>query len=94
MTNYPNREHEKADVAMRRRALKTVNDILAQAALLRRKLISPNPLAEVFGSDTQVLAADVAALTTYLAGLEALRDVREWDAANESASELMTVKGP
>jgi hypothetical protein len=38
VTTYPNKEHENADKAARRRALNALNDIEREVAILRRRV--------------------------------------------------------
>jgi hypothetical protein len=78
VTEYPNREHANADKAARRRALQALADIEAEVAFLRRRIA--NEVAD--GDDTSTLAMRAADVTRQLARLEALRDVREWHAAD------------
>ena len=80
MTTYPNREHEAADRAARRRTLNTLEAIVSEAALIRQRVDNGRP---VDGDNTQMLSSLVRGLTGYLAELGTLRDVREWDAADK-----------
>lgn len=79
MTAYPDREHENADVAARRRAEAALADLAGEAALLRRSLKAGR---EVDGDGTQVLSDLVRKLTRDLSVLGTLREVREWLAAD------------
>lgn len=78
MTDYPNREHKNADDAARRRALKALDDIEAEVTFLRRRVNGGTADAD----HTSTLAARTADVVRQLAVLEALRDVREWHAAD------------
>lgn len=77
MTTYPNREHENADKAARRRALQALADIEGEVALLRKRV--NGGIAE--GDHTSTLAQRAVDVTRQFGRLEALRDVREWHAA-------------
>jgi len=81
MTEYPNREHENADKAARRRALKAVDEIAGECALLRRKLEAGRDLD---ADDVQTITHSLMRLTQNLSALTVLRDVREWDAADKA----------
>lgn len=83
MSTYPNREHQKADEAAKRRALKALDDIEAEAKLLRR-VISDN--RRVDGDDSRAIAGIVRDLTVHLSILGALYEVREWDAADKATT--------
>ena len=78
MTDYPNREHENADKAARRRALNALNDIEGEVAYLRLRIAGD--LAD--GDDTSTVAQRTTDVTRQLAILGALREVREWHAAD------------
>ena len=82
-TAYPNREHQNADKAATRRALKALDEIIDHARLVRRRV--ENGASD--GSDTHILSDEVRKLTVNLGILEALRDVREWHAADLVAKE-------
>lgn len=79
MTDYPNAEHENDDQRARRRALGGLADLAGEAALLRRSLKDGRDLD---GDDTQVLTDLLRKLTRDLSILGALREVREWHAAD------------
>jgi hypothetical protein len=81
MTEYPNREHENADKAARRRALKAVDEIAGECVLLRRKLEAGGNLD---ADDAQTVTHSLMRLTQNLSALEVLRDVREWHAADQA----------
>lgn len=81
---YPNHEHKKADEAARRRALKALDNIQDSVTILRRRLTGIGSSVNVEGADGHGLAGDVQDLSVHLAILEALRDVREWDAAERA----------
>jgi hypothetical protein len=70
MTEYPNREHEKADKAA----------IIAEAQAIRAYLGNEQPEAD--GDATQRITGRVHDLTANLAILGALREVREAEAAD------------
>jgi hypothetical protein len=76
--NYPNREHQNADLAARRRALSSLDIIEAEVSLMRGKLNRDDTYVD--GSDTQILMTAVRNLTERVATIETLRDVREWHA--------------
>jgi hypothetical protein len=78
VTDYPNREHENTDKASRRRALQALSDIEGEVARLRKRV--ERDLAD--GDDTSTLAQRAADVTRQFGRLEALRDVREWHAAD------------
>lgn len=80
MTEYPNREHMQADKAAERRALRALSEIEYEISILRRRIEG----GTVSGDDTHVIAEKVRGLTSFIAVLEALRDVREWDAADKA----------
>lgn len=82
MTDYPNREHANADKAARRRALQSLADIEAEVAFLRKRV--NGDVAD--GDDTSTLAQRAVDATRHFAALEALRDVREWHAADRAAA--------
>jgi hypothetical protein len=82
---YPNAEHKRADEAARRRALKAVTDIEAEAFGLRKRLergIIQD--VRVDADDTQALYDNLRKLTGHLAELGTLYDVREWHAADKA----------
>ena len=81
MTAYPNREHENADKAARRRAVKALEGIAEETAILSRKLANG---IRVDGDDSQTINGLVSALTVQLSVLGALHEVREWDAADRA----------
>lgn len=81
MTDYPNREHANADKAARRRALKALDEIASEAALMKRRLEDGH---NACADDTQTLVHSVSRLTENLSVLAILRDVREWHAADEA----------
>jgi hypothetical protein len=76
------RVHENADKAARRRALKTLREIETQVGILRQRISDER--AEPDGDDTQRIASLVRDLTQHHAVLGALRDVREWHAADQA----------
>jgi hypothetical protein len=82
MAEYPNREHENADKAARRRALHALREIETSVGILRRRL--QDDKAEPDGDDTQRIASLVRDLTQHHAVLGALRDVREWHVADQA----------
>lgn len=86
MTGYPNREHENADKAARRRALAALDTITSEAETLQRALrlqsTLPGPGRRADADDTQVMSAAVQGLTGFLAELGTLYDVRQWHAAD------------
>ena len=82
MTDYPNREHEIADKAAKRRAIRALDEIVNEAGILRRKL---DNAAWVDGDDTQILTDRTRELTKNLAILGALDEVRDWHAADVAA---------
>lgn len=79
-TGYPNREHENADKAARRRTLKAAGDLIQAAALIAKRV----ELGIAEGGDTSRLAGLARDLTEHVAVLGALRDVREWHAAGQA----------
>jgi hypothetical protein len=79
---YPNKEHEKADQAARRRALTALADIVQEADYLRRKLEREDH-PHVDADNAQVISGKLRDLVSNLAILGALADVREWDAADK-----------
>lgn len=78
VTAYPNREHENTDKAARRRALQALSDIEGEVAFLRKRI--NDGIAD--GDDTSTLAQRAVDVTRQFGRLEALRDVREWHAAD------------
>jgi hypothetical protein len=76
--DYPNREHASTDKAARRRALQALSDIEREVAFLRKRI--ERDLAD--GDDTSTLAQRAVDVTRQFGRLEALRDVREWHAAD------------
>lgn len=81
MTEYPNREHERADKAATRRALSSLYDIIDDAKALARRIEGGY---EPHGTDAQRFADKAVALAINLGILETLRDVREWHAADKA----------
>lgn len=77
--SYPNREHENADKAARRRAIKALDDIIDDAQTLQRRIARGY---EPHGTDAQRRADKAVASAVNFAFLEQLRDVREWHAAD------------
>lgn len=75
---YPNREHRNADEAASRRALKALDGIDAEVAILRRRVES----GTADGDDTATLATLAHEVTKHLTALGWLREVREWHAAD------------
>lgn len=82
MTTYPNPEHERADKAARRRALRNLDNIEAEIAIIRRRVTQTGSTVQPDGDDTQVMASNVRDLTVNLAALSTLAEVREWAAAD------------
>jgi hypothetical protein len=80
MTSYPNREHANADKSARRRAATALDGIEAETSMLRRLLRGES--VEPDGDDTQLITQHVRALVQQMSVLGALREVREWDAAD------------
>ena len=80
-TAYPNREHEDADKAAKRRALSSLRDIIEDAQTLQRRIENGY---EPYGTDAQRIADKTIALAVNFSVLETLRDVREWHAADEA----------
>ena len=80
MTTFPNREHEQADKAARRRARTALNAITEDVAIMHRKLDLDSPMLDE--DDTRALAEHVRARPGHLGRLAALRDVRAWHAAD------------
>jgi hypothetical protein len=80
-TRYPNREHQVADQGARRRALAALMELDGASAILFRRLTDGQV---PYGSDAARLQSSLTKLTVSLAALEALRDVREWDAADQA----------
>jgi hypothetical protein len=79
---YPNREHQNADRAARRRAGAALSGIEAEVATLRRLLA--NPEASPDEDDTQLIASHVRDLTGHLGRMGALHEAREWAAADRA----------
>lgn len=82
MTTFPNREHEKADNAARRRAGKALDEIESEIGILRHKLARTGRADTTDGDDSQLIASKVRDLIQHLTALGVLRDVREWHAAD------------
>jgi len=80
---YPNREHEKADKAAKRRAITTLVGIIQTAQDIYRRVDGDLP---VYASDTHVMFGDLVKVNENLTILEILRDVREWHAADQADS--------
>ncbi len=80
MSDYPNREHENADKAAKRRASKALTDIAYEVNILGRRLEA----GTVDGGDTNILSDRVRQLTQHLSTLAALREVREWHAIDQA----------
>lgn len=80
-TQYPTREHQKADYVARRRGITAIDEIVQQALALR-KTLEREPLRRVDADDTQGIADNVRKLTGFLAELGTLYDVLEWHAAD------------
>jgi hypothetical protein len=84
MTHYPNREHMNADAAARRRAVAALEKIGEHTAELADRLNNgavPEP------GEAYLLTGQAARAATHLAELAMLRDVREWDAADQAEVE-------
>jgi hypothetical protein len=90
MTNYPNHEHENADKAARRRALRGLRDIIEDAEALARRIETGY---EPHGTDAQRLADKAVSIAANLSALETLRDVREWHAADKAEEATATAEG-
>jgi len=82
MTTYPNREHERADKAARRRAITALDDIIADARMLQRRLEGDG--YALGGSDVQNIVSKAVAAAVQFSALETLSDVREWHAADQA----------
>lgn len=104
MTTYPNREHEQADRAARRRALTAILHLTEELTTLTHRL--DDPRAQVDGSETQRLTTLTRDLTEHLtilgrsldaiemySSLETLRGVREWHAADQAGDVVMGLGG-
>jgi len=87
ITTYPNREHENADKAAKRRAIRALDDISNEVGILRRKLDQD---VYVDGDDTQILVDRFRQLTIQMTILGTLSDVRDWHEAD--LAEPVTVK--
>lgn len=87
MSDYPNREHENADKAARRCALKALDGIESEMLSLRRRL-TYNDRNAPDGDETQRIAALTRDLIQHLSILGALREVREWHAADLAERDL------
>jgi hypothetical protein len=81
VTDYPNREHQVADEAARRRALAALDHITDEAEGRRQRILAGRPTD---GDDTQTLTSLVRDLTVHLTVLGTLRDAREWHAADQA----------
>ena len=75
---YPNREHENADNAAKRRALQALADVEHEAAFLRRAIERDG---HVSADQTATLAQQAADVIRQFAVLGTLREVRKWHAA-------------
>lgn len=82
VNGYSNREHQNADQAARRRALTAIDHMKQELSSLERRITYSG--THVDASETQRLASLVRDLTEYLAVQETLREVREWDAADQA----------
>jgi|GEM_PF-2976442 len=80
-TGYPNREHQNADQAARRRALKALDDMYSEVEILRQRI----QRGRVDGDDTQRIASLARDITQHVSVLGALGEVREWHAADVAA---------
>lgn len=89
MTTYPNREHENADKAARRRAIQAASDLFDYATQLHRQLVG----GQVPSPQMIPLQELTANITANLAVLETLRDVREWHAADQADVQERTALG-
>jgi hypothetical protein len=91
MTDFPNREHEKADNAARRRATTAIDNIVEEVLQLR-KTLERGPEHRLDGDDAQALMYNCGQLVGHLGEVGALYDVREWYAADqmEEVRRLMT----
>lgn len=88
MTDFPNREHQRADEAARRRALNALNLIKHKADELQRRL-QMGPEYRLDADDAQGLGDNVQRLSGFLGELGTLYDVRQWHAADlDDASEV------
>lgn len=78
---YPNRGHQRADEAARRRAIRDLDQFREHAENMARRLREgyiPD------GQDAQRFASALVNLTDNMGRLETLRDVREWAAADQA----------
>ena len=81
-TVYPNREHQDADEAARRRALAALDDIQKEAAWLRKRIAG----GFADGDDTSTFAERAADVIRCVGVLGAFRQVRAWHAAGQAAT--------
>lgn len=81
---YPNREHEKAHKAAERRALSALDAIEEEARILA---IRVRQCRDLDADATRAMAGKVHDLTGYLAELDILRQVCEWDAADRAEAQ-------
>jgi hypothetical protein len=84
-TLYMGREHEQADHAARRRAVTSLDNIIEQADILRRRLIEGQ--LGIDGSYGRAILESSARLPEHLSALEILERVREWHAADQAEIE-------
>jgi siroheme synthase (precorrin-2 oxidase/ferrochelatase) len=80
--NYPNREHENADRAARRRAISALTSMSDEAMEFAAKLQAG--VSTPYASDAQKFQHWTSQLLENLTILETLREVREWRAADEA----------
>lgn len=79
-----NPEQTKLEASARRRALNNLTAIIGEAQKLQRKL--GDGQGEPDADDVQTLAENVRDLTGHLGVLDALRQAREWEAADRAVA--------
>jgi len=80
MSDYPNREHQNADAAARRRALAALDHMVNEAEILRQRI----ERRQADGDDTQRIANLARDITQHVSILGVLREVREWHAIDQT----------
>jgi hypothetical protein len=90
--SYPNREHMNAAKAALRRARANLDEISAEAGLMRTRLDKGADYID--GADARTLAVAVGQLAENLTIIETLREVREWHAADRADAARAARLGP
>lgn len=88
---FPNREHEVADKAARRRALRAIEDLEAELKLVRQRL-ELGAASRVDADTVQSISDYARRIVGHAAELGVLYDVREWHATDVAESRIVEVR--